>query len=355
MNLRDILDKWKRRGEPEVPAADDGKLPEELYELHRPPHNIALESLDDLTADDIAPPPPKEKKSAGDLISNAIRGVILAVSVCVFAGSFFTLVRTLIDKQKADDIYSDIAQNIFESNLGGSGEHAVSLSPSSKALAAMPDYHTGLDEEAWEDLDDGTGESYNIKFQQMKANLTYLRNVNPDIFGYIHIDGTNISYPIVQGDDNDYYLERSYTGDYLVVGSIFADFRAYKNMDYNQNTVFYGHNIDNITSGQMFNNVTKFFDPELFNNALIEIYTFDGIYYYKPFSIHQTVSTFQYFTMHFPTDADFIDFCEEMHALSKIKNDTTFNADDKIITLSTCTNVGNGRYALHAKLVKVER
>ena len=113
----------------------------------------------------------------------------------------------------------------------------------------------------------------------------------------------------MQGEDNDYYLDHAYTNEYMACGSIFADYRAYKNMEYNRNTVLYGHNMNN---GTMFNNVTKFLDEDFFNSTNITIYTLDGIYTYEPFAIFETISTFQYFRMRFQDDADFVSFCEKM-------------------------------------------
>ena len=50
----------------------------------------------------------------------------------------------------------------------------------------------------------------------MKARLARLSAINPDICGWINIPGTkHINYPILQGEDNDYYLTREYTGGYL--------------------------------------------------------------------------------------------------------------------------------------------
>ncbi|MBE6610887.1 MAG: class B sortase [Ruminococcaceae bacterium] len=347
MNLKQIVEKFKNNNIPKTHPSD-----EEIYDLSTGNRNVFLESLNELTADDLAPAPEKSGRTAGDAVSSLIRTLVLLASAVVFIFSASTLVRSFVDYKRADDLYGEIAGNIFDSDFGASGKRAVSLSPVSTQMTAMPDYYTGLSEDAWEIVDGGSNESYNIKFQQMKANLTHLKTINPDIYGYIHIEGTNISYPIVQSDDNEYYLDYAYTGDYMVVGSIFADFRVQEQLDKNRNAVFYGHNIN---TGIMFNHVTKFFEEDVFNEKIIEIYTFDGIYYYKPFSIHQTVSTYQYFKMGFATNQEFVDFCEEMKSNSAIKNDTTFTGDDKIITLSTCTNVGNGRYALHAKLIKVEQ
>ncbi len=308
-------------------------------------------SLDNLTQDDLAPVPPKKKRELADIVSSVIRGVIMTVCVCVFLGSAVTLTRSLVDYKRGDDLYGSIADNIFNTDLSGAA-HAVALSPKSRASQPLSDYYTSLTEDAAE-IDDYGETSYNLKFEQMKANLTYLRTLNPDIYGYIHIEGTNISFPIVQYTDNDYYLDHAYTGEYMVVGSIFADFRAYSNMDYNENTVFYGHNMKD---GNMFNNVMNFFDEEVFDTKLIEIYTFDGIYTYKPYAIFETIDTEQYFQMYFETGDDFVAFCEKYQKKSVYNRGYEFTEDDRVITLSTCTNVSyNGRYALQARLISVER
>lgn len=351
MNLKSFLNKFKRKKE--SPPADDS-----IYTLHETVRDIDsdpfLHSLANLTPDDIAPPKPKKKLTMSELISNVVRYAIIAVCSCVFISSAATLVQSLVDYQRGDDLYGSLSENIFESDLSGSGSRAVSLSQQSRANPALPDYYTNLTADASELDELYAEESYNVKFEQMKTNLTYLQSINPDIFGYIHIDGTNISYPIVQSDDNEWYLDHAYTGEYMVVGSIFADYRASGNMDYNRNTVFYGHNMKD---GNMFNNVMNFLDEETFNTKLIEIYTFDGIYYYEPFAIFQTISTYQYFRMYFASDEDFVSFCEEMQSNSNFNKNFTFTGEDQVITLSTCLNdiAGVGRYALHAKLVKVER
>ncbi len=324
----------------------------EFSDKHRDYENdLFLHSLKTLTPDDLAPKPPKKKHTAGDIIYEVIRRAIVVVCVCVFVGSAATLVRSFVDYQRGDELYGDIAANIFDTDLGG-GSHMVSLAQPSRQNSSTPDYYTGLTLDMSELPEEDTDVTYNVEFEQMKANLNYLKEINPDIFGYIHIEGTNISFPIVQGDDNDYYLDHAYNGDALVVGSIFADYRAKADMSKNRNTVLYGHNM---RDGSMFNNVTLFFDEDTFNTKLIEIYTFDGIYTYEPFAIFETISTYQYFRMSFKNDADFVAFCEEMQEQSEFNKGMTFDGDDHIITLSTCTNMTTvGRYALHAKLIKVE-
>ena len=369
MNFRDVLEKIKKliqrkpveASEEACPCdehADSGEAFEKTdeNEIGMPSESDGgafLASIESLTADDIAPPAEK-KRDVGELRRNIIRYTAMAVFGCVFIGSAATVIRSFVDYRRGDAIYGEIADNIFNTDL--SGERAVSVMTRAPQSVAMADYYTGLSEEMTGD-DLAEGNEINAEFEQMKSNLTYLRSQNPDIYGYIHIDGTNISYPIVQGEDNDYYLNRTWNGEYVVVGSIYADFRADRTLTNNRNTVFYGHNMND---GKMFNNVMNFLDEDVFYNKKILIYTFDGVYTFEPFAIFQTVYTYQYFRMEFADDADFIAFCEEMQEQSVHNKNLTFTGDDRVITLSTCTPSDDtssyyvGRYALHARLVKVE-
>lgn len=328
-----------------TPATEPETIPEQNT-------NPFLASLDSLTPDNIAPKPEKKKLSTSEFISELIRKGIIAVCAVVFVWSAAKLAQSFIDYKRGGDLYGKVAEDIFNTDLGG-GEHAVQLSKKSRANPALPDYTTTLTSDAEDLLDEIGDDGYNVRFEQMKSNLTYLKTLNPDIFGYIYIDGTRISFPVVQSDDNEYYLEHAYTGEYMVCGSIFADYRAWDDMMYNQNTVFYGHNMKD---GNMFNNVMEFFDEDTFNSKVIEIYTFDGIYTYEPFAIFEAIQTYHYFEMDFYSDEEFVDFCYEMQEKSMFNKHMEFTADDRIITLSTCKNdpAGLYRYALQAKLVKVE-
>ena len=80
------------------------------------------------------------------------------------------------------------------------------------------------------------------------VNFDVLRDINPDCVGWIEIPGTNISYPIVQGRDNDHYLRLNFEGKYSVGGVIFLDHRCDSDFD-RTNTIIYGHNM---RDGSMF-------------------------------------------------------------------------------------------------------
>lgn len=306
-----------------------------------------------LTADEIAPPPEKKQPSTDRKIKEAIRHAVMAVCAVVFVCSAVVSVRNFVDYWRGERLYGEVADNIFNGLLGA--DHGVMLSDALRSEAPLPTFYQRLELDFSNADSDIAEPEYNQKFQQMKQNLNYLKSLNPDIYGYIYIDGTRISFPIVQGRDNNYYLTHAYTGEYMIVGSIFADFNIDRNIENNRNTVLYGHNMKD---GNMFNNVSKFVeDEELFNNALIEVYTFDGIYTFEPFAVYETVSYDKYFKTYFESDEEFLKFFRTVRSKSVFSKDMEFDAaEDRILTLSTCTNESyNGRYALHAKLVKIEK
>ncbi|MBQ8005061.1 MAG: SrtB family sortase, partial [Clostridia bacterium] len=64
---------------------------------------------------------------------------------------------------------------------------------------------------------------------------------------------------------------------------------------------------------------------------------------------------YQYFKTEFASDEDFLKFAYELKGNSLYSKEIDFDKDDILLTLSTCTNTTRmGRYALHAKLTKIE-
>lgn len=199
-----------------------------------------------------------------------------------------------------------------------------------------------------------TSGQYDQQLSDMKASLSALKAQNEDVYGWIYVPNSNINHPIVRCDDNNYYLDHAYTGEYLPIGAIFADLTTKDLITDNFNTVIYGHNVVSTGQSSMFHDVEKFLDFEFFSTTKIYIYTMDGAFIYEPVSIYDTISTYMYFRCDFATEGDFLDFASEMVSNSNFNTGATFGTGDTMLTLSTCTNgAENGRYALHAKLVEV--
>ncbi|HHT98018.1 MAG TPA: class B sortase [Clostridiales bacterium] len=177
-----------------------------------------------------------------------------------------------------------------------------------------------------------------------KDLINKLTEEYPDAIGHIHIENTSIYYPIVQTDDNEFYLTHSPKKDKNANGSIFLSYL--NNPDFSDdNTVIYGHNIK---SGKLFQNLHKFKDQEFYDKVnTIDVHTNEGHKVYKIFSVYSTDPNYQYKYTNFNTYDDKLDFINEVIDKSIIISDNDVDEHSKIITLSTCGSNGNKRLVVH--------
>ena len=316
-----------------------------------------LNSLKRLQPEDIRLATEPAVRTAAQKASDIVRSVFLYICIGVFLVSCVLLVDNFRQKQKGAELYDAAAAEFAAAGLdfgfGGvqqSDEGVVAHLRKNKSDAALISLSVRIrDNEMIEAEGKEPVSEYSEQLEKLRAVLRTYKERNDDVYGYISIPAAGIEYVVVQGDDNEYYLNHNYKGEYLVIGSIFADYRCDPMIMRNFNTVFYGHNIN---GGALFHNVTKFLDEEVFAEGLIYIYTMDGVYIYKPFSIYDTNASSGYIRTGFTSKEDFVSFSAEMKARSRIQSDLTVGEDDRIITLSTCTNLtADGRYALHAVLI----
>ncbi len=299
---------------------------------------------------DSAPKRQKAKKGLGAFLS--VRGLLILGCLVTFAVCTVILVGRFIDYRRTDDIYKTLADEMFKEV---SGEPSI-LSTAQKQIpeAALNDYATTLTlGVSVGDISENTAAVGDIHFARIKAKLEQIRAVNEDILGWIRIEGTEINYPFVVGEDNDYYLTHAYNGEYLRSGTIFADYRnSSTSISDNKNTVLYGHNMANGAMFAVINTYKR--NPELFDR-LIYIYSFDGVYVYEPYALLETVASFYYFQTDFSNGDEFEAYLSRMQEVAVMKKDIELSARDKIISLSTCSGHSvTGRRCLQAKLIRID-
>ena len=90
--------------------------------------------------------------------------------------------------------------------------------------------------------------------------LTELQALNPDVRGWLTVDGTNIDYPVVQGATNMDYINRDVYGDFSLSGAVFLDSRNAADFT-DAYSILYGHHMEN---GAMFGDISKFTDADYF-------------------------------------------------------------------------------------------
>lgn len=304
-------------------------------------------SLADLKEDDIPVLAEKKVRSKRKYVSTVIQFGFVSVCAVVAIVCAVMLIRNLSDKRRGDIVYEDAASAIVPVTIGGStGKEDASASPASNI-------YDRIDALYGDGADDSPAAEFDLDLSAIKASLSSLRQTNSDVIGWIYVEDSRINYPLMQSTNgnDEYYLTHAYNGEYLAVGSIYLTAKCDKKLDSNFNSLIYGHNVVN---GSMFHDVLKFLDPEFFESKYVYIYTLDGAYIYKPFSIYETRSDYNYIQTSFGNEADFFAFAERVASNTEVPCSVGFGPGDTIITLSTCTNGGvngPGRYAFHAKLI----
>lgn len=177
-----------------------------------------------------------------------------------------------------------------------------------------------------------------------------MKKINPDYQFWIEVEGTNISYPVVQYVDNSFYLKKDFNKSDSSAGTIFMD--ALNNFEVDNNTVLYGHNMNNKT---MFNNINLYKKKEFFdqNNKIKIKHTGDEKEYtYEVFSVYHSDNTFDYNTVRFGEGYSFMNFINDVENKSIYQKNLHITNEDKIITLSTCSYEFKGaKTTVHAKLI----
>ena len=183
---------------------------------------------------------------------------------------------------------------------------------------------------------------------RIRVDWQELAEINDDLEAWILIPAVEISYPVLQGDDNEYYLHRGINQEYLFAGSIFMD--AYNNPSfYNYNTIIYGHNM---RDGSMFAKLKEFSDEDTLRQCpYFWILTPDADYLYKICSIHQASSGSNTFTVRFTDYEEYKLWQDKMLSLSAPATGETLEYQDRVVTLSTCTENSAIRMTVQGKLV----
>lgn len=188
-----------------------------------------------------------------------------------------------------------------------------------------------------------------INMNLLSVNFNELKNINSDINSWISLGGTNINYPVVQTNDNKFYLNHSIDKSYNEAGWVFMD---YRNTLDDKNTIFYAHGrLDNTMFGSL-KNIEKSDWYQNTDNHIVRVSTEYENSLWQVFSVYQIPVTSDYISINFDSDEKYLSWLNMLQNRSIYSFDTTLNSNDRIITLSTC--LGDDRVVLHAKLIKKE-
>lgn len=187
----------------------------------------------------------------------------------------------------------------------------------------------------------------------INVNLNYYIQKNPETVAWLQVNGTKVNYPVVQHNDNDFYLEHDFYKRKTANGWIFGDYRN-DFETFNNNTIIYGHNLINRT---MFGSIPFLLNNNWFenkNNHYIKLSTKNTNSVWQIFSVYKIEPTTDYLQAKFNSTTTYQEFLNTLKNRSTYNFDLELNYTDKIITLSTCDDIGTKRVAVHAKLINIE-
>lgn len=247
--------------------------------------------------------------------------MIFVLCICVLGISVCKLYDIQNNYKEGDAVYSTIADEV---------------------VTVLP-----IEEQKTEKKD--TKENKKTKTDPMiSVDLKTLKQKNEDIIGWLYIPNSVISYPLLQGEDNDTYLHQTYNKQQSFFGSIFIDYRNNANLQ-DAHTIIYGHNMKN---GSMFGTLKRYSDKSFYKeHKNIYIYTDSGIHKYKVFSYHVADATGKIYTVSFEEEKEVEAYLRLAKQSSYFDTGVEVEAADKTITLSTCTSNATSRFVVHAKYV----
>lgn len=182
-----------------------------------------------------------------------------------------------------------------------------------------------------------------------RIDFNALLALNPDTIGWVQIEGTSLEYPVVQTDNNDYYLSHNYLQEESFEGAVFRDYLC--NTTTTRNHVLYGHYM---SDESMFGSLWNYQDQAYLK--LHPVIQFDQPGHpgdWEIFSIYITKADYDYRQPEFITDGEFIDYMNRLKARSLYDTGVTLDPDDEVLTLSTCIyTFDDARFAVHARKVK---
>ncbi len=285
----------------------------------------------------------KRKKTFGDVLST----LLMLVALGVFVFSAYTLYGFYQEYRKSSVEYDNLENDYASVGEEEETEDFDSLEDD-KTVQEIQKKQTISGKEVVTVTENG--KQITVPTMRNPIDFTELKQKNEDIVGWLRIRALGISYPVVQGEDNDFYLHRTFEKEDNFAGCIFVNCDNSGNFT-DQNTIIYGHNMKD---GSMFGKLKKFREEGVFDKSkYFWMFTPDLIYEYRIFSatvVDKTGITYQSFF----TQEDFDTLMQHAFETSVIDgSDVDVNMNDRIMTLSTCTGDDATRFIVMGKLVQI--
>ena len=263
--------------------------------------------------------------------------VIIVIASLAALTAAFMIFKTARDYKAASDEYDSLRQYASEEvNATETAEKVSDIKP--------------IELEEAEERKELKSNENREDFPEMEVDFKALREKNPNTVGWLYVGSCGISYPIVQGEDNDYYMNHTFEGTVNSSGAIIMDYRDDKYLK-DWNTFIYGHNMKN---GSMFGSLKRLLKDETLydSDPYIYVYLPGYIYRYKIFSYYKDKpDSKMYWTA--DTLQEYRQYIRDALSLSVRDLGVETSEENNMVTLVTCSGSGAGkmRFFVHGEFI----
>ncbi len=260
--------------------------------------------------------------------------LLMGILVLILLFAIVKLGGIIVEYKEGWDTYKELAQYASveeEEETMPSGNRPVKEEPE------YPDISRETTESAEKDRTVYYGKSPKVNFEGLKTQ-------NADTIAWIYAPGTAINYPIVQGKDNDYYLNHMFNGAENDCGSIFMEALNMSDLT-NTNTFIYGHHMKD---GSMFASLLKYREQDYYDtHPVMWIETPEKSYKLEIFTGFQTTTGTSVWQIEFATEQEHQEWLDTVQKYSSFTSSVVPTTEDRIVTLSTCSSgYDEGRFVV---------
>lgn len=274
--------------------------------------------------------------------------LILLAVFCVSAGKLIVYWRSASQEEKAFEMLAEQVAGTGRRPQQGSGAQGAGAPGGSQGTG-----QAGAGQDAASAGSD-PAETVALLPEEILAGYAALHEKNPDLFGWVCIDGTRLNYPVMHTpEEPERYLHRAFDGTSAQSGTPFLDANCYEGCG---NYLIYGHKMK---SGSMFAMLPSYDDPAfwkqhpvIFFDTVEELgeYEVMAAFYSEVYPQGQE-GVFRYYRYTDLTDeAVFEEYVSQVRAAALYDTGVQAEYGDTLLTLSTCSyHKDNGRFVVVAR------
>lgn len=278
-----------------------------------------------------------------------IRIIAIVFASCGIIVAAFMLLKTANDYRKAESEYANLAQYAKSTSEGGSSQDSGTVPGGGLANAmSTADGDEVVESEAAE-----LRRNYNRSdYPDIEVDFPSLEAINKSVVAWLYVEGAQINYPVVQCNDNEFYLHHTFEMKKNSSGCVFMDYEVDPQLT-SWNTFIYGHNMKN---GTMFGHLKNYINNKNVYDKDPYIYIFrpEGIYRYEIFSYYlDQVDSKMYYTC--DNFREYRAYLREATAKSVRECKAKASPEQNIVTLVTCSGSGANKQRFFVHGVFVDR